>query len=215
MATSVEILKTYFETGDHPTEAQFVEMLEAFVHRDDDLTQVLGQMAEINEAEQGLVTDKYMSPFLVFQAIKALTRVANIPELIPEIEAIIEQHTNQLVLLSDFNVRTSIGIVVQTDLNSVFGLKTPSFSIAPGGAQKFVMMHGLGHTNYDVSINTRHVAGVSPTFPVNWSPFPDPSATVQGSLAKFADRIEVLVDSYGTVAHWHQFQIAITNHNLL
>ncbi len=74
MATAITTLKSYFENGKKPTEQEFIELIEAFVHRDDNLQSIFGQIAEVNEATQGLVNDKYMTPFLTKIAIEALTR---------------------------------------------------------------------------------------------------------------------------------------------
>lgn len=101
MATAVATLKSYFENGDVPTEQEFVELIEAFVHKDDDLGALLGQLAEVNEAEQGLVQDKYMTPFLTNIAIKALTRLSSIPELNQEVDTKISDAINNLLTLDD------------------------------------------------------------------------------------------------------------------
>ena len=100
MATSIEILKSYFEAGAKPTEQQFHELIDSFLHRDDDLN-LLAPMAEINEAEQGTATDRYMSPFLVFKAIVALTRLSNIPGLESEINSLLT------ILSNSFNLALS------------------------------------------------------------------------------------------------------------
>lgn len=86
MAASREALIAYFQDGNKPTEIQFRELIEAFVHVDDDLDLAIGAFAEVGEAEAGLVTDKYMNPFLVKKAILALVRLANIPELLAEVD---------------------------------------------------------------------------------------------------------------------------------
>ena len=69
MATARSILKTYFELGKKPTKQQFEELIDALVHVDDNLSNVLGALANINEAQQGVATDKYMSAFLTKVAI--------------------------------------------------------------------------------------------------------------------------------------------------
>ena len=35
MKQTKEILKTYFETGDKPTQTQFEDLIDSFVHEDD------------------------------------------------------------------------------------------------------------------------------------------------------------------------------------
>ncbi len=87
MATAIETLKTNFENGKKPTEQEFAELIDAFVHRDDDLQIFAGELAEISEAEQGVLNDKYMTPFLTKFAIYALTRLADIPYLELEVNA--------------------------------------------------------------------------------------------------------------------------------
>lgn len=34
---SIEILKTFFETGDYPTESQFADLIDSFIHKDEQL----------------------------------------------------------------------------------------------------------------------------------------------------------------------------------
>ena len=86
MAETKAVLKTYFENGNKPTEAEFAALIDAFVHVDDDLDLAVGAFAEVGEAEAGLVTDKYMNPFLVKKAINALVRLSNIAELEAEVD---------------------------------------------------------------------------------------------------------------------------------
>ncbi len=87
MATAIDTLKTYFENGKKPREQEFAELIDAFIHRDDDLQIFAGEFAEIAEAQQGAVTDKYMAPFLTRIAIIALTRLADISDLEAEVDA--------------------------------------------------------------------------------------------------------------------------------
>ncbi len=86
MATSLETLKTYFENGKKPTQQEFEEMLEAFLHKDENIQQALGLIAEEIEAIEGVVHDKYMTPYLSKLAIIALTRLADIPALETEVD---------------------------------------------------------------------------------------------------------------------------------
>ncbi len=87
MATAITTLKSYFENGKKPTEQEFAELIDAFVHRDDNLQNILGLLAEIQEAEDGVINDKYMTPFLTKIAIESLTRLVNIPPLEAEVDA--------------------------------------------------------------------------------------------------------------------------------
>lgn len=88
MAKSIQTLKSYFLDGKKPTENEFADLIEAFVHRNDDLKTILGNFAELAEAQAGVVNDKYMTPFLTKAAILALTRLANIPALKAELEGL-------------------------------------------------------------------------------------------------------------------------------
>lgn len=96
MATPRTILKEFFEAYKKPTEAQFAALIDSFVHLDDDLASLVGSMAELIEAQQGNVTDKYMSPYLTKVAIYALTRLVDIPELKAEVDALIAVHVNAM-----------------------------------------------------------------------------------------------------------------------
>lgn len=94
MATSTAQLKEYFKALSKPTESQFAQLIDAFIHRDDDITTLIGSMAEVNEAEDGAVTDRYMSPYLTKKAIIALTRLANISALQAEVQVLIDAHAS-------------------------------------------------------------------------------------------------------------------------
>jgi hypothetical protein len=69
MATSKTTLKTFFETGKKPTQQEYEQLIDAYVHVDDPLQNILGGLANVNEAQQGVVNDKNMSPFLTKVAI--------------------------------------------------------------------------------------------------------------------------------------------------
>ncbi len=107
MATAITTLKSYFENGKKPTEQEFEELIDAFVHRDDDLQSLSGAIAEIVEAQQGVVNDKYMTPFLTKIAIEALTRLVNIPQLEAEVDA------------KDVTVRVVLRDGIATGLNTL------------------------------------------------------------------------------------------------
>ncbi len=96
MATSKEDLKEYFSDGEKPSGDQFGELIDAFTH----VNQTLGgggTLAEVSAAEAGVVQDKYMSPYLVFQAIKALTRLSILADLSEEVDLKIRDAVRALV----------------------------------------------------------------------------------------------------------------------
>ena len=119
MATSIATLKSYFLNGKKPTENEFEEFIDAFVHRNDDLQSLLGAIAELAEAEEGIVTDKYMTPFFTKAAIVALTRLSNIPALKQEVATEINTAINNLLKVDDAdNIINTLGEVIQA-FNSV------------------------------------------------------------------------------------------------
>ena len=119
MATSIETLKRYFLNGKKPTEDQFEELIDAFVHRNDDLQSLLGVIAELSEAEEGIITDKYMTPFLTKAAIVALTRLSSIPALRQEVLSEINTAIDNLLKVDDAdNIINTLGEVIQA-FNSI------------------------------------------------------------------------------------------------
>ena len=119
MATSIETLKRYFLNGKKPTEDQFEELIDSFVHRNDDLQSLLGAIAELSEAEEGIITDKYMTPFLTKAAIVALTRLSSIPALRQEVLSEINTAIDNLLKVDDAdNIINTLGEVIQA-FNSI------------------------------------------------------------------------------------------------
>ncbi|GFR66676.1 restriction endonuclease [Elysia marginata] len=83
-------LKAYFETGTRPTEEQFATLIDSLLHISE-LQNLNLTKASQDEAEAGKADDRYTTPLKVAQAIKALTRLAEIPELETEVQQKIDQ----------------------------------------------------------------------------------------------------------------------------
>ncbi len=123
MATSKEDLKEYFSDGEKPSGDQFGELIDAFTH----VNQTLGgggTLAEVSAAEAGVVQDKYMSPYLVFQAIKALTRLSILAELSGEVDDKIQAKIDALVDGADGTMDTlgEIATLLTSDTSGLDGL---------------------------------------------------------------------------------------------
>lgn len=92
---SRETLKTFFKEGQKPNEQHFADLIESLSHKNE-IIRTDVEYASILEAREGTVASKAMSPFLVFEAIKVLVVLANIPTLKTEIETLISNNTSDL-----------------------------------------------------------------------------------------------------------------------
>lgn len=139
MSTTRAVLKSYFQQGDKPTEQQFAELIDSFIHQDDDLSTFIGQFSEVSEAQQGLIQDKYMSPFLTFEAIKSLTRLVNIPDLNSEVQTVVNNAINNLLSFDD----------ADSVINTVKDV-IDAFNAMPEGQTLVQLLQGksdVGHTH--------------------------------------------------------------------
>ncbi len=95
-------------------------MLDAFLHKDENIQQALGLIAEEIDAEEGIVHDKYMTPYLTKLAIVALTRLVNIPVLEAEVDA--KDNTVMAVLrdgiATSFNTLNKLHIALIAAINA-------------------------------------------------------------------------------------------------
>lgn len=101
MAISRNGLKTYFENGKKPTAAQFAALIDSFFHLDDNLGGTNAPFATVPQATAGFDDTTYMSPFLVYEAMKVLVRLTNIPALSTEVDNKISSAINDLLTLND------------------------------------------------------------------------------------------------------------------
>ena len=86
-----DLLKTYFVTGAKPSQEQFENLIDSLLHVEDSLGGSLSTYyATLAEAGLGTSATALMTPFLTKHAIVELVRVANIPGLRAEIDAIIQ-----------------------------------------------------------------------------------------------------------------------------
>jgi hypothetical protein len=99
--TSIDQLKQKFKSGAKPSESDFSDLLDSFIHRDEDIASILIRIASISEAEQGTDNVKLMTPLLVKKAIYSLTRLSAITELANEVQAKIDSSINQLLNMDD------------------------------------------------------------------------------------------------------------------
>jgi hypothetical protein len=99
--TSIDQLKEKFKSGAKPSESDFSDLLDSFIHRDEDIASILIRIASISEAEQGTDNIKLMTPLLVKKAIYSLTRLSAITELANEVQAKIDTSINQLLTMDD------------------------------------------------------------------------------------------------------------------
>ena len=86
-----DLLKTYFVTGAKPSQEQFENLIDSLLHVEDSLGGSLSTYyATLAEAGLGTSATALMTPFLTKHAITELVRVANIPGLRAEIDAIVQ-----------------------------------------------------------------------------------------------------------------------------
>ena len=98
---SIPQLKDKFQKGDKPMQEDFYDLLDSFIHRDEDISKILIKIASISEAENGSDNVKHMTPLLTKKAIYALTRLADIPDLATEVQQKIDASINSLLTLED------------------------------------------------------------------------------------------------------------------
>ena len=85
------LLKTYFETGKKPTQAQFEDLIDSLIHVDDDLKGLVFRLANREQARSGLNHEVLMTPLRTKEAIGQLVRLANISPLRQEVESAIQR----------------------------------------------------------------------------------------------------------------------------
>jgi len=88
-------LKSKFQKNSKPTEQDFVDVFDSLLHKDDPLPNANLVVATQTDAEQGVNNAKYMTPLRVLQAIKKLTRLANLPDLKADVEDLINSGSGQ------------------------------------------------------------------------------------------------------------------------
>ncbi len=98
---SINQLKDLFRKGDRPKEQDFADLLDSFIHRDEDISKILIKIASMSEAEAGNDNVKHMTPLLTKKAIYALTKLADIPCLATEVQQKIDNSINELLLMED------------------------------------------------------------------------------------------------------------------
>ena len=93
--TSRETLKNAFTTGQTPTEENFGNIFDSFVHLDDKNSFI--QKANQQEAEAGDNNEKYLTPLRAKQLVTALTRLSKLSDLSTDIQTKIDTAITNLV----------------------------------------------------------------------------------------------------------------------
>ena len=93
--TSRENLKDNFKTGQKPTEENFADIFDSFVHLDDKNNFI--QKANQQEAEAGDNNEKYLTPLRAKQLVTILTRLATLPNLSQDIQNKVDTAVNNVV----------------------------------------------------------------------------------------------------------------------
>lgn len=119
MATPKQTLKQYFENGKKPTEQEFCEFIDAFLHVDD---QSLLSKADANEATQGQDDRKYMTPLMSKKLVdkeitdfyNTLMETDDVDNVINTLGEVLESFKNMpegqqrlLDFMNDFNAHVS------------------------------------------------------------------------------------------------------------
>ncbi|MCY4418869.1 MAG: hypothetical protein OXB93_03370 [Cytophagales bacterium] len=86
-----EVLKAYFQTGKKPTQAEFENLIDSFLHADDDLRYLVFRYATQQDAEDGLNVDKLMTPLRTKQALLTLVRLGSLPGLRGDVDQAIQR----------------------------------------------------------------------------------------------------------------------------
>jgi hypothetical protein len=105
MVKSKAILKQEFETGDTPTGENFVDLIDSLLHVQDvpEVTPNVVVLASQSEAQLGVENTKTMTSLRVRQSILRNVRLANIPELRDEINALLSNNTQPVAPLISSN----------------------------------------------------------------------------------------------------------------
>lgn len=151
-------LKTYFQDGDQPSEQQFINLLDSLVHYQDELLNIASNLeielgtedakavspeglkhgfdfyrATQALAEAGTDNNKYLTSLNVLQAIVALTRLANVPGLNSEVQALVDTSLSKSANLSDLsNVSTALvnlGVLGSDTVRNDFSASAPNVEV--------------------------------------------------------------------------------------
>lgn len=142
-------LKARFKKNSKPTESDFENFLDSYLHKDDTLPNADLLKASQLEAEQGTENSKYMTPLRTFQAIKKLVRLENLAGLKSDVEALINAGGGQPAFgILDVEVIANAGklkatIVVTNALNLSL-----QYSIDDVTYQTANVFENLTSTNY-------------------------------------------------------------------
>ena len=97
MALSKNKLKELFQSEKKPSGDDFANLIDSFLHVTSEILTASRSTANEDEAKKGVVTDKYMTPYLVLKAIESLTKLDTLPGLSNEVQAKIDTAINGLV----------------------------------------------------------------------------------------------------------------------
>ena len=126
MALNKNKLKELFQSGKKPSGDDFANLIDSFLHVTSEILTASRSTANEDEAEKGVVTDKYMTPYLVLKAIESLTTLETLPGLSNEVQAKIDTAINGLVAgaPSALNTLNELAIALNDDtaFNSLRGL---------------------------------------------------------------------------------------------
>lgn len=157
MKRDIDYLKDKFQVGDVPSGQDFSDLMDSFVHKDEDLGSIVVTTASRSQAEAGTDNVSLMTPLRTKQAIAALTRLAVLPNLKADITALI----NELV---DGGTVTPALPVCPRQLTIV------SFTNTTGNDYSVTFdSEGVSSITWEIfnSANTSVLTGTSPALTVN------------------------------------------------
>ena len=108
-------LKVFFEEGKKPSEENFSDLIDSMSHKEEIIKTDVA-FASLLDAREGVLNDRSMSPFLVFEAIKVLVKLANTPTLENEVEQLITTAIDSLKggVSSNYDTLSEIVTLVDT-----------------------------------------------------------------------------------------------------
>ncbi|MEA5461546.1 hypothetical protein VB796_20940 [Arcicella sp. LKC2W] len=94
MKRDIDYLKDKFQVGDVPSGQDFNDLMDSFVHKDEDLGSIVVTTASRSQAEAGTDNVTLMTPLRTKQAIAALARLSVLPNLKADIVSLIELYVD-------------------------------------------------------------------------------------------------------------------------
>lgn len=148
MKRDIQYLKEKFESGDTPMAEDFQDLIDSFLHKDDDAGSVTISIASRQQAEYATNNTVMMTPLRVAQAISVLVRLNYLPNLKEDIRTLIED-----VMSFSFSISSVDIIQIENKLKATINVTNASnisleYSIDDVSYQTSNIFTNLSSTNY-------------------------------------------------------------------